>query len=270
MSKLKFFFHSFVQSASNPGYYKEVTKSRFLSSLKYFSFFVLLTFTLSFIVPLLLSLPFIPEAVKEIEKLFPPDLEIKIQNGEVSTNQPEPYYLLNENSSVVVIDTTGALTDIPEGRSGVLVTKNKIITRDQSRIEERSYNLSSFKDSLIINKDLVSQIVKKLKPFILAVLVVFFIFLYPLIFLSALTFNLIYILIITFFPTALSKILHLGHTYKNLLKISLHAFTLPKLVQIIFGDTLKVNFPPFSFTLFYLAFITIILATINKKQQNAQ
>lgn len=219
---------------------------------------------LSIIIPALLALPFMPKAMNELEKLYPQNLEITLSNGEISTNQPEPYYLFEDKDSVAIIDTTGVLTDVPTGKTGVLITKNKIITRDTNGFEEKSYNLSEFKENLTINKSLVSTLFEKLKPVIFALAIIFFILFFPFLFLMLLFFTLLYVLFITIFPLIISKTLSLGLSYKNLLKISLHAFALPKLIEIIFGDLLKVNFPPFSFTLIYLAFIVVILASLKK------
>ena len=268
MSKLSFFFHQLIQSATSLTYYNSVLKARLLSSVKFFSFFLFITMVLSIIIPALLALPFMPKAMNELEKLYPQNLEVNISNGEISTNQPEPYYLFEDKDSVAIIDTTGGLIDIPFGKTGVLITKNKIITRDTNGFEEKSYNLSEFKQNLTINKSLVNTLFEKIKPVIVALAIIFFILFFPFLFLMLLLLTLLYVLFVTIFPLVISRALNLGLSYKNLLKISLHAFALPKLLQIIFGDLLKVNFPPFSFTLIYLAFITIILTTINKKQQN--
>lgn len=267
MSKLSYFFNSLIQSATSPTYYKDVLKARLLSSIKFFSFFLFITMLLSVIIPALLALPLMPKAMNELEKLYPQSLEVNINNGEVSTNQTEPYYLFEDKGSVAIIDTTGALTDIPAGKTGVLITKNKIITRDTNGFEEKSYNLSGFKDNLTINKSLISTLLEKLKPVIIIIAVIFFILFFPVLFLILLFFTFVYALFITIFPLILSKVLNLGLNYKNLLKVSLHAFALPKLVQLIFGDLLKINFPPFSFTLFYLAFILIIMVSLKNTEK---
>lgn len=265
MSKIKFFLQSVYQSAVKPDYYTEVIKAGLSSSVKYLSLLVLTTTFFSLIIPLMASAWTLPEKISEIENAYPENLEVKLEKGQVSTNQSEPYYLVNNTDGVIVIDTTGNLENLPDMKAGVLITRNKIITRDTNGIEERSYNLSSFEKSITVNRELVSSLLQKLKPLVFPIILLGGILLYPFIFSSVLLFDLIYIFFINFIPFFLSRILNLGFSFKNLLKISIHAYTFPFLLQFLVSKILKITFPPFSFTLIYLAFTTTVLVRLNKK-----
>lgn len=268
MKKLKFFIQSLVKSTTQPSYYVDVIKAPMSSSLKFFSFFLFLLLLIEIIAPLLLAIPAIPQATKELDKLYPSDLEIKIENGQLSTNRSEPYYIVNDQDAILAIDTTGTLQDIPEGKSGVLITKDRVITKDSNGFEERVYKLSQFKDSLVINKDLVTSLIQKAKPIIAIIFLVFLIIILPFIYMGLLITNLIYAALINIFPYTISKLLSLRYnSYSDLIKISLHAFVLPQILQLILVTFLKISFPPFSFTLFYLTFITIILISLKNANE---
>jgi hypothetical protein len=84
-----------------------------------------------------------------VDKLYPlvdkiPD--IKIARGQVSINKPEPYFLTTPGGRAVgVIDTTGKVTSLENGKYYLLLTKNSLMYR-QSDTETRTYNLSKVED----------------------------------------------------------------------------------------------------------------------------
>ncbi|MFC1738707.1 DUF1189 domain-containing protein [Planctomycetota bacterium] len=74
---------------------------------------------------------------------------ITIADGEVSIEEPQPYYikLPDSNDVLAVIDTAGeieSLEDVEDTNAILLLTKNKVIMR-QSGLETRTYDLSEVK-----------------------------------------------------------------------------------------------------------------------------
>src|SRR3989339_1569285 len=105
MNPLKTFFYSFKKSLFEPKYYKDVAKVSFWFSFKYlwFLFFILIIFKSIFLGgQYLKSRPQIQPEVNRLltyaENFYPRGLELKIRNGQLSTNVKEPYtFYLEKN-----------------------------------------------------------------------------------------------------------------------------------------------------------------------------
>ena len=85
--------------------------------------------------------------------------EITITNGEVSINEPQPYYIKtpDSNSVLAIIDTTGTITSLENTGAYCLLTKNALIVR-QSDVETRKYSLSQIKNFVLTSDHLMTWI----------------------------------------------------------------------------------------------------------------
>ncbi len=85
--------------------------------------------------------------------------EITITNGEVSINEPQPYYIKSPDSNNVlaIIDTTGTITSLENSGAYCLLTKNAVIIR-QSNVETRKYSLSQVKNLVLTSERLMTWI----------------------------------------------------------------------------------------------------------------
>jgi len=94
MNKLKTFFRTFWLSSTSPEYYRHVYKSGAGFSWKYF---IVLNVFLSLLLSLFLIVPLMRVDVRMIANEFvqeyPQDLEIAVADGQLSINQPLPYYV---------------------------------------------------------------------------------------------------------------------------------------------------------------------------------
>ncbi len=73
--------------------------------------------------------------------------EITITDGQVSIEEPQPYYIIDPDSNepLLIIDTTGQIESL-EGTDAIcLLTGNKIITKE-NEFESRTYDLSGVKE----------------------------------------------------------------------------------------------------------------------------
>lgn len=176
------------ESFYGPGRYAEVRQQNFLSAVWYallagfigsavFSVFLVQgTFEI-------LKLDMSPEAVS---KIYPPGLEIHIKNGQVSTNQPEPYLLSFPNFSdatssstsspkyLLMVDTTKdlALEDIRAVDALVVLGKSSLYAvKDAS--EMRIFSLKDVQ-SFDLTEVVVNDFIRLMRPLILL-----FVFLLP-------------------------------------------------------------------------------------------
>lgn len=92
----------------------------------------------------------VPKFAKEV-----PTVDIK--DGVVTTDVPyEPYIITNPDNgnALVVIDTTGQTTEPPEPEPSLLLTKNKLIVRNNNKVE--THDLSQVKQFHFSSQDVQS------------------------------------------------------------------------------------------------------------------
>jgi hypothetical protein len=110
-----------------------------------------------------------PKFVNQVPK-------ITIEKGEVYIEEQQPYYITapDSNKVVAIIDTTGQIQSLDNSDAFILLTKNKLLSR-QSETEVRTYDLTKVKHFILEQSTLTKwlDITKKvlvpvLYPFVLA------------------------------------------------------------------------------------------------------
>ena len=82
--------------------------------------------------------------------------EIRIQNGYVTTNQQQPYYIKrSDGTPLAVIDTTGSMNYIDDANIRVLLTETKLIVRNGNN-RFNTFDLGGVTD-LHINKPIINE-----------------------------------------------------------------------------------------------------------------
>jgi len=170
MSKIKTFFYVLARSFTSPSYYADVVKTSFWFSFKFFYFYFFLY-----------SVAGTDFFSKNIDTLYPQELVVKIQNGEVSTNVSEPYIIslfdfkrifdemrvlgakTPDLVNLLVIDTKASVDDFTRLQTYALLTKDKFIVYD----DKGGYRVYPLTDvsNVVIDKDLAMQITSAVKPF---------------------------------------------------------------------------------------------------------
>ena len=86
----------------------------------------------------------------EAPKLVEQVPEIKITDGQVSIEQPQPYYINDPDSNDVlaIIDTTATITSLEDPNAMCLLTKNNIMWRE-SELEIRTIDLPEVKNFVL-------------------------------------------------------------------------------------------------------------------------
>ena len=258
------FFKNVLDSIYNPAFYKALPKSNNSA----FSYFLKLILILAVVQTLLLALPtfgaiseFRNSTLPKAISAFPANLTVKIQNGQASINQPEPYFVSipksdqtpqNSAQNFLVIDTRDPYNpnEFSNFSTLVLLTKNAIYYQQDSTGVIKSIPLKNAKD-LSINRQFLNQQLNKYSPLLkfatplILLLILAFLFLA---YLLRLIYNLVFALIVW----GAARTMDINLTYGQSYRIGIYSMTLSLIVEVL----LRVASPilhfqgfPFMFTL---------------------
>lgn len=273
------FLRTIGRSIHSPEFYSSISKRSFKQSIGYFLLLALLLTIIHLITlinPLLIETP---KAIKgfatQIINCFPKDLEVKITDGQVSVNAPEPYFLPSceeaNNQTLIVIDTKTPFSSakFEEYKTAVWVTKDTLIYKEANNNGTSSYSLTKIKD-FKLNKDILNSYFNTASPYLKFVGPVLLLLTFIGIYLSY-DFRLIHLLIIALLVWGLCKIFKLNINYVESYKVCLYAITLGLIVDAIVGLTGRwTHFYgfPFMVTILTLAVVLVNLLLPNKNPSN--
>ncbi|HXD32149.1 MAG TPA: DUF1189 family protein [Pyrinomonadaceae bacterium] len=166
-----------------------------------------------------------------ITKQIPP---IKIRNGVVSTDVPQPYVITNpaDGTPAAIIDTTGKYKTLEGTPARMLVTRNTVVAK--SNTDTRIYDLTNVQ-SFDVDRERVEGWFQMGKQW-------FLIAFYPLALLFSFIFRAIQILVYALIGLAFANMLHTQLDYKTLMRLAAVAIT-PVLVIDLFMDFSRVGIP---------------------------
>ncbi len=280
------FFHHFKRSVSDTSYYQELRGKSFWFSLRYL-YFLLLLVTLVSSVLLSISLSvfiskapgFVAGAKNYLASAYPPELVIKVANGELSTNVKEPYIIdyppqLKEEimksnkgyDSFITIDTKANPDNFADYHTLILVTKKSVVYPDNQR--DGSYKVQQFDQKaddkpVTINRQKYDQFLTQATPYIdgipsfLKYLVVALLVVWP--FAGAalgLLWNLLYLLFASLLVLVVGLIMRKDVSYGEVYRMSMHAMTLSilySLLQSVFN--FHVPFAPTAILVLWMIFV---------------
>lgn len=242
------FFKTVANSIYSPKFYKDVVNQSLGNAIVYFIIlgFVASLLTTLLIVPTLIPLKKqIPTFVNSIVDYYPSKLEIKIKNGEVTTNAKEPYFIPlpgddQQNQPIknlVVIDTKTPFSSKKFNlyQSAAWVTSDKIFYKSDNRGDIKAYSLSEIKN-VTINKIFIIEAVNKLTPLIkfvtpvligLLILTLFVVYL----------FRFVYLFFLAFIIWIIAKFMKWNFTYMQSYIISIYIATGALLLNLLITST---------------------------------
>lgn len=282
MNTLKTFFYSLKRSMLDLNYYKDVADASFGFSLKYLWFLLLIltivkaiTFAGAYIYARPTVTPAVNRAVSYAQNLYPPDLKIKVQDGQLSTNVKEPFifdldqnYKTGSNRHLLIIDTTGTIENYPYYNTYVLATRNAVVYPSKSerdQIQETSvFYFRNLKNDIAVDRKIYDDIIGKIRPFAAkaVVFVDWFVAAGLLMFLILGSFGwtmaiLFALLFMTAVVWAVSMIFRKGYGYQPLYRMGMHAVTWPILLE----QAIKYFHLPVP-NIFFLVFVVFMTAVI--------
>jgi len=287
IQKLKTFKYVFVNSLYKPLYYKHVLKSSIWFSLKYLFFLSFLIFFIQiltlvvFIIPKIGSLPeLVDNAYTRVFDFYPSELEVTIDEGILSTNQKNPYYIeipeMSEDEDFdhfITVDTNANIEDYSVYKTTILVTDSSFIYPDN----QSSYAVTSVSDlewsGVFTSKD-YQKIVKELEPAFEAVskyapvvLLALFVLVPPIVSIFIVLGHLIFLLFMSLILWFVSIIMKVELSYQQIYHLGIHSLTVPIIITSvlgIFGIHMEMLFTS-SFLLF-MVYILLKLDLVVKKK----
>jgi len=154
--------------------------------------------------------------------------EITINDGKVSINEPQPYYIKDpeKGNILAIIDTTGQITSLEGTDTLCLLTSDKLITK-KSKFENRTYDLSKVK-KFVVNSERITGWLHILRKFLI-------VFVYPFALFSSYVFRIIQALIYAAIGLLFASWCKVTLSYPSLLRLAVVAMTPCLLVKTIFG-----------------------------------
>jgi hypothetical protein len=153
---------------------------------------------------------------------------ISIVEGKVSIDEPQPYHIREpeKGETLVVIDTTGAITSLEDMEAIVLITETQVIYRE-SDIETRTFSLEGVKD-VTLDQDVVTGWLAVGKKYVALAF-------YVLALLGSFVGRIIQMLIYAAIGILFSSLCKSERTYAQLLRLSVVAVTPCIIIKTLLG-----------------------------------
>ncbi len=277
---------SFLQTIKNaiysPPFYAQIPQKPFTSGLiYYFLLAVFLTFFQSlFALPQIITLQNkAPEYINSAIKSYPKELEVKIKNGQTSTNVEEPYKILfpknlrsnsidgqSQSTNLIVIDTKTpfSTTQFHKYDTEAWLTKDKIAYKNNNRVAVSE--LSDMQNMTISQKTL-RELLKKIQPWFSVIIPLLFILSFLVVILFQVL-RLLYMTLLAVLIWSIGKATGKKLDYKNAYKIGLYAATAGLLLEFFVTLTmpfLHIHGFPFMFSIVTLAIVIINFVSFAKE-----
>jgi len=154
--------------------------------------------------------------------------EITITDGEVSIEEPQPYYITapDSNDAIAVIDTTGKIQSIEDANTFCLLTKTNVMWR-QSNYEIRTFDLSQVK-SFVLNSDRIMRWLHIAEKFIVIAI-------YPFALMGSYAYRIVQALIYAAIGLLFASLCKVTLPYSALLRLAVVAVTPCIILNTVFG-----------------------------------
>ena len=264
------FFQTILDSIYSPKFYSTILQKSFKQAIGYFLLLSLLLSSIHLIIlinPILIETPKrLTGFIADVIDCYPKDLEIKITNGQTSTNMAEPFVIsscksLNEKGqSIVVIDTTTpySAAKFDAYKTDAWVTKDTIFYK-KNNYEISSYSLNQVKD-FKLNKDTLNSYSNNISHWYKFIGPVLLLLSFAGIYLSY-DLRLIHLLFLSALIFVLGKIFKQDIAYGQSYKVGLHVLTLGLIVELLVGFTNR--FTGFYGFPFMVTFVTLGVVIVN-------
>ncbi len=275
MKKVKAFFYVFFRSLlPQSAYYEDISKSKFLFSLKYFIVLLIVLNTL-FISTVAIRLHpakinRLLESLQSSLSQYPQNLSLTLHRGLLISSFNRPYFLWldydNKTNLLVVVDENASVDKIKDYNSSLLLTSKYLVIKNM-RDENAStvIPLSRFSDQ-IIDKTAVLGVQSNIQKADKVFPVLFWsVFVFLLIVLPTISFflNLFYLIMASLLVIVVLKMFSKKYApyarFGKTLQLSFHAITLP--LTLDYGLTLlSIKSKPSSLLFFFLTAVFVFAA----------
>jgi hypothetical protein len=280
------FFHSIWAYLSSPAAYREI-HTRPLSSLFGYLYALYVLIALTITVPGLIALwgllPNLNTHINNFKQdafnLYPPELVLTVEDGELTTNMEEPIVIefperwtadLSEKEKndpdnpfkhFITIDTSLSAEDYTDTESVILITKRAIVGKDDNTT--RAFLFADLEEDFTVNHVVYTNFLRQVEPylgFIVPLLSVAFIVLFFLapfsIALFSTVFAMVWLLVLTLILMIFNALMWKGYGYKQLYKLGMVGYTIPALLALFMNlFDMRVIFVPSLVFLGWMAYV---------------
>lgn len=234
--------HAFVFSFFSKSLYRDVGRNWRGTGLLYMLILLIVVWIPTMIKMQIGFSRFVQQEAPKITAQIP---RITIKNGEASTDVETPYFIRDEKGNpVAIIDTTGEHQNLDDSPAFLLLTKNKLISRN--RQQTRIYDLETV-GSFEMDRARVEGWLQTAKTLMVPVL-------FPLLLILSFVFRAIQMLIYAAIGLLFAKMLNTSLGYKTLMRLAAVALTPVLLLNLL------LEFMPFSIPFWWLLGTLIGLA----------
>jgi len=281
VKKIKAFFYVAYKSMVSPKYYREIFKTKFDFSIKYYVVLVLIAATITSVGTYLIEGPrarrVVTNILSEIETSYPDDLVFTIKGGEWEVNKPLPLIFefpktemevdkrfekepLSKN--LIVLDKNGTVEDVEKYDTVILVNEKNVLVRKAG--EPDVFPLKDIPDTTLDKTKVLTATTNahNISGWVLplAFMVPMFagLMVYYAVFRGA------YLLIVGALLFGVGKIMKVEVDFRNAFRTGLHAMTLPILVDMGLSIANYKVLVPFWFIIVNLSVGFLVLLEMRK------
>jgi hypothetical protein len=271
-------FKKIKSSIYGPDFFNSLKSEKTDSSIIFYFKFTLMLSVISAVVMSFTAIPtfngfLTKESVNEFVSLYPAELNLKISDGQFSTNVTEPYYIAfpkddeplksgeKQVDNFVVIDTSveSFSPDIlDKNKTMIFLTKNSVISEKDGGLSVMP--LSDFKNfKYELNRESIYSVISKIVP-VLKPLVYFIPFFGLAAYFIGYAWFLVVLFLIALVIWLILVIKKNNGGYMHAYRVTIHAMTLGLILDVIYSAIFN-----HTFSWLVLAGITAIVAIINIK-----
>ena len=282
------FFSSLTHSVYSPAFYAGLSQKTTMASVWYLLRVTLILFLLGaliILIPIVKNWDTIDQSIQNALNVYPEDLVLTFQDGQMTSNQVEPYFIESKEivpeqwredfmestsgefpKNIVVIDTVTPYTQEQYAAYDVLVW----LSKDTVYIEDEAITSRPLSDvpNAVVDKTFVDEKIaiwwgqmKTAIPFLVVLFIVVGV-------VAITLFRMIYSVILAVGVLIIGSIMKLNLDFEGSYKIALHVITLPSFLALAIMLTSRYTgfygFP-FWFTLLSLLLVAVNLKNLPKK-----
>lgn len=234
-------------------YYKEILKTPFEFSIKYYAVLVIIAALITSAGTYFIEGPkikaVVDDTLQQIENTYPEELVLTVKDGGWEVNQPLPLVIpipetykqreeqQTENEeemkfeNLIVLDKEGEIGDLEEYKTIILINEKNILVKEAG--EPGVYPIKDVPDTTLDHSKLIGALgnVRKISGYLLPLFIVLPVFAGSMVYYTL--FRGVYLLFVGLILFLVGKATKVNTSYRNSFRIALHAMTLSVIFETV-------------------------------------
>lgn len=262
MGKAKTFKHVLMHSLlPSVEYYTKIKKTPLLFSIKFAIMLLIVVSTLLYSASALRLIISSDQSdlrtqLKYAVENMPDDMIIIIKNNRLVTNNDRPLIIYTDSSvrpnPLIVVDEYAQPEKITQYNSSILFTKTGFAVYTNNEMKFYRYKLSK---TVIVNKESATKLINTITTAAPILLIAGSVLVIPIITIISIIIKIITLMIMSFIVFIPAHLSSHNVTYRKTFQVSLHAMSLPLLVELLINAIGVKSYPGFLFSFITLIFV---------------